>query len=345
MEFAKIKDDFLSTINDGDFYDGSRVTYKRKLDVFYEYLSDICGVNDKNYKEFITGLGSDKIIDSIRYYVEEKDIKCKITIENYVTVIKAYFDYLSKINILKNVNFDSKIEFEKVKVHINNEITKLKLKDVEGKCHITDAACKKLINYCDEIIDDFNIEEINIEKLQKQNSWAKTYNLFLSAFICKVLIITGLKNNEIGKIKINDYEPQLNIMTINSFRIHLPDRLGIQFRKYIKMRDKIVNANDEQILFVNKFGNAIGKDYNVAFCVLKELFDSHGAEIVSKCTIINLIKKGTNINMLKDLTGFGENTFLYCQDVINEEKNKEDACARNRHIDSKIRSLEVFDLL
>ncbi|WP_155274904.1 hypothetical protein [Clostridium novyi] len=49
--------------------------------------------------------------------------------------------------------------------------------------------------------------------------------------------------------------------------------------------------------------------------------------------------------MVKELTVFGDDTFIHCQEIVNEEKNKEDIVAKNRYIDSKIRSLEIFDIL
>lgn len=43
----------FSKRNEGDFYDSSVITYRRKIDVFFEFLIDECGANDNNYKEIL----------------------------------------------------------------------------------------------------------------------------------------------------------------------------------------------------------------------------------------------------------------------------------------------------
>ncbi|ENK0556056.1 hypothetical protein AB2T19_000808 [Clostridium botulinum] len=346
MSFFEIKNDFLDNINEGKFYDSSRITYSRKINVFYEYLSKRCGVTDINYKEILSAIGQDKILDSIKFYVSENNIKFKITVENYFTVIKSYFEFISKQYRLNNKNFDSTTKYSDLKKKVDTEIKKLKLEESKQKSPITKEVCHDIIKYCDEKIEKFNIENINVNEMKKENSRYKEFNRFVSSFITKIIILTGIKNYVINSIKLKDYNPSLNILTVNGFNIHLPDKLGIQIKKYTSVREKIViNKDPEVAFFINKQGNEIGTNYNFAFTILKDLLDSNSGESVAKYTIIQFIKKGMNINLIKELTGFGDDTFMHCQEVVNEEKNKEDMVAKNRYIDSKIRSLEIFDIL
>lgn len=346
MSFFEIKEDFLSNINEENFYDSSRVTYSRKINVFYEYLSEKCGVTDINYKEILSAIGEDKLLDSIEFYVTENNIKFKITVENYFTVIKSYFDFISKKYGLNNKYFDSTTKYSNLKDKVDKKIKSLKLEESKQKSPITKNACYKIIECCNKKIKDFNIENIDIKEMKKENSRYKDFNLFVSSFITKIIILTGIKNNVINSIKLKDYKPELNIITINGFDIHLPNKLGVQIKKYISVRDQISSNKDvDDPFFINKQGCGIGTNYNFAFAILKDLLNSNSAESVAKYTIIQFINKGININLVKELTGFGDDTFMHCQEIVNEEKNKEDIVAKNRYIDSKIRSLEVFDIL
>ncbi|URZ17196.1 hypothetical protein [Clostridium felsineum] len=346
MSFFQIKEDFLSNINEGDFYDSSRITYSRKINVFYEYLSEKCGVTDSNYEEILSAIGENKLLDSIEFYVNENNIKFKITVENYFTVIKSYFDFISKKYGLNNKNFDSTTKYSNIKDKVDKKIKSLKLEESKQKPPITKSACHNIIEYCDKKIKDFDIKNININKIKKEKSRQKDFNLFVSSFITKIIILTGIKNNVINSIKLKDYKPELNILTINGFDIHLPNELGVQIKKYILVRDQIsTNKDVDGPFFINRQGHEIGTNYNFAFTILKDLLNSNSAESVAKYTIIQFINKGININLVKELTGFGDDTFMHCQEIVNEEKNKEDIVAKNRYIDSKIRSIEIFDIL
>lgn len=345
MNFQDIKIDFLNNINEGEFYDSSQVTYSRKLDVFYEYLTNNFDINNHNHDEIISSLEEQDILDSIDYYVRENNIKFKITVENYRTVIKEYFDFISKKYNLNNVYFDSTKLYSLFIEKSNDKIKNLGLKKSKQKAPITQTLCHEIINYCDENIEKFDIASISSELTKKSNKY-KEFNLFLSAFITKLVILTGVKNNVLNKIKISDYDVKLNTIIINNFKIHLPNNLGLQMEKYILARNEITKINGEcNAFFIDKNGKSINTNYTVAFYISKELINNNSGESLAKYTIIEFIKKGININLLKEFTGFGELTFMHCQEILNEEKNKEDIIAKNRYIDSKIRSIEIYDKL
>jgi hypothetical protein len=346
MTFLETKELFLLNWKEGDFYDSSITTYRRKIDVFFEFLINNCGVNDNNYREILRGIGNDKIVQSSVYYVKEYDIKFKVTVESFFTVIKCYFDFISKNYELRNENFDSTLKYEDLKKEIQLTIDKMNLNKSEQKSPIISNSLNKVIKYCDEKINLLSIKELIGNQKVNPKSYNKPLAEFISGIITKIVILTAIKNQVISTLKISDYNKDLNSIKINNFWLHIPDTLGIQMKKYLSVwNELVIEKSDNSPLFINKQGEAINNNYNLMFEVLQSSLGNRSAESVAKYTIMELIKKGANINLIQDLTSFGFDTCLHCQELVNEEKNKEDLKSKNRYIDSKIRSLEIFDLL
>ena len=344
MTFNDTKEQFLNNfIDDGDFYDSSLTTYKRKIEVFFEFLNLDYGVNDKNFKEVLRGIDKIAINNSIVFYVKNYSISFKSTIDTYVSVIKSYFDFLNKNLNIKNDNFDSAISYSEIKKSVDNKIIELGLITTEQKYPISEIAFKKILNKCDEILNNYTLEYMLDKKKNRNNN---PIQLFTSAIITKLILLTGIKNQVIDTIKLSDYDSELNIVTINNFSIHLPNGLGKQMKVYLQLRDCIVINKDKEFpLFIKKEGTSIGTAYGYAFKILNDTLGSLSAECVAKYTIMQMIKKGMNIYLIKLLTKFGIESCLQCQELVNDEKINEDITSQIRYIDSKIRSMEIYDLL
>lgn len=343
MTFNSTKEEFLSSCIDGDFYDSSLATYKRKVEVFFEFLTKDYGVNDKNYKEVLRGIDKIAITKSIEFYVKNYSISFKSTVDTYVSVIKAYFDFLNKNLNIKNDNFDSAISYSEIKKSVHNKIIELGLETTEQKSPISEKAFKKILNKCDEILNAYTLEFMLNNKNKRNNN---PVQLFTSSIITKLIMLTGVKNQVIDTIKLNDYDSELNIIKINNFSIHLPNGLGKQMKLYLQLRDCIVlNKEKEYPLFISKKGTSIGTAYGYAFKILEDNLGSSSAECVAKYSIMQMIKKGMNIYLIKMLTKFGIDSCLQCQELVNDEKTNEDITSQNRYIDSKIRSMDIYDLL
>ncbi len=346
MTLQETMKSFLKERRDGKFYDSSLVTYKRKLEVFFEFLSVKCGINNNNFEDILRGIGNDKIINSIHYYVKEYDVKFKVTVDNYFTVMKCYFDFISGKFDIRNENFDSTQRFIELKSLVDTKIKELKLDLSRQKSPIIDNVFDNLNEYCNDKIDSLSKDEIIKDQLIDSNDYNKPLVQFISAIIVKIVMLTGVKNQVIGKILYKDFDKDLNRLKINNFWIHLPDNLGIQLKKYILVRDSIVTSDSPSYpLFVNKQGVALDTDYNFMFETLKPIIGSKKAECVAKFTIMNMIRKGINSSIIQEFTSFGIDTYLHCQELVNEEKAKEDQKSKSRYLDSKIRSMDIFDKL
>lgn len=54
-----------------------------------------------------------------------------------------------------------------------------------------------------------------------------------------------------------------------------------------------------------------------------------------------MIKKGVNQSIIQDFTKVGDKNYQYCQKQVNQSKNP----SVSRYLDSKLRSIEIFDML
>lgn len=341
MNLKDTLEEFLSGKEENNFYESSVVTYRRKLEVFFEYLTTRCGANDDNFNDLLRGLGYERILNSVEFYIEEFNIKFKSTVDTYLIVLKAYFDFISNKYDITNENFDSTKTYKFWKGLIDNKIKELRLTKTKQKPPITKAVFEKLINVCDMEIDSFDLSCLINGKLRT------SYSDFLSAIITKFVMFTGIKNNVILKILVEDLDVHLNKIRINGFWVHLPDKLGMQLKKYIKAREIILqNGMVNNTLFVNRQGNSFIKtDYFVMFKILKTVLGTQEAECVAKFSIIEMIANGIVPSIIQEFTGFGLDTYQHCQELLEENTTRDDLIRKSRYLDSKIRSIETLDSL
>lgn len=340
------KDEFLKNCTDGKFYNSSITTYKRKIEVFFEFLEVEYGVNDENYLSILRGIDDKTIASSIKFYVRKYNISVRGTIDLYIAVLNKYFEFLNNKLQIENIYFLNKKKRSEIKETVEQTIKILNLeKSKKPKYPITIESFTEVLNECNLILNSFDI--LQIEAYLSEEQMIKNKNPideFISALIIKVVMFTGVKNNVIERIRVSDYDLKLNILEINSFSLHLPNELGIQMQKYLLLREKIGRNNNLE-LFLNKEGFSVGNKYSSIFKVLKSTIGSHSGESIAKYTIIEMLKKGINFSLIQSLTGFGMDTCLHCQDIVNDEKSNLDLMAQTRYMDSKLRSMRLYDLL
>lgn len=342
MKLRDIIEDFLTKKGDTDFYESSVIAYRRKLNIFYEYLTNECGVNDNNYRDLLKGLSKENIIQSIEYYVDKYSIEFKVTVESYVIVIKSFFDFLTLEYDIVNDNFDSTKSFNILKTRINTKIDELELYKSKQKSPISSKAFQKILVYCDNKIDSAYESKL-IDYSKKNNS---ILTEFISSLIVKLIMYTGIKNNIVSSISFEDYNLELNKININGYWIHVPDKLGIQMKKYIYIRDKLLGSKYRKELFINgKTKESLGKNYSYMFRVLKSVLGDNKAESVSKYTIITMIDNGMNPSIIMDFTSCSFETYMHCQEILKEQREVKIKVNDSRYLDSKLRGMENFDIL
>lgn len=340
MKLYDTLDLLLEDKKEGKFYDSSVVTYKRKLEVFIEFLRRRCSANDNNYQDLLRGLSQERIIESIQYYVSEYGINFKVTVDCYFSAIKSFFKFLSdRFNII-NQNFDSNQKLDELKSNVIKKEKELKLNTTHQKPPIIRSVYNELNNHCNSIISHFDTFNIQSELADKRE-----LTEYLSAIVVKVVMFTGVKNQVINRIAYEDFNESLNKIRINNLWIHLPDNLSTQLKRYLKIREIIVdNTSPRYPLFINKNGVPFATDYNSMFKIIEQVIGSRKAESIAKYTIMEMIKNGISFSLILEMTSFGIDTCLHCEELINEEK-KEDLANRNRLLDSKLRGTDTFDML
>lgn len=335
----EIKESFINETKEK-----SKVGYKRKIDVFFEFLQNECYVNDKNFKETLRGIGIDKILMSIDYYVHMYGIQYKVTIDNYFTVIKSFFVFISKKYNINNILFDSNAELENLNNNVNIKCKELKLKKTKLKDIISDSEFNVLLNSCNSIIRDYNVNNYKNEGVCQTDT-----SLFLSAIMMKVVMYTGIKNTVIPTIRIRDYDESLNKIIINGVKLDLPDDLAMDLRKYYKVRNNILRVSKgvediekEDIFFITKYGDYIEiPESSVIYKVMKNILKTNEGESLAKYVVMKQLEAGADILQIIELTRLGFDACMHCREELTLSLDNK----KTKEIALRLRASELFDIL
>lgn len=144
-------------------------------------------------------------------------------------------------------------------------------------------------------------------------------------------------------IKFENVNKIHNTICINSYIIHLPNKLSEQLDYYINIREKVQNdkIKSTDTLFIGADGNILSSKTALISSTLREFMGRGDLTGIIKFAVIQMISKGVNQSILQDFTKVGGNIYKYCQEKVNEDKS----LSSSRYLDSKLRSLETFDML
>lgn len=202
---------------------------------------------------------------------------------------------------------------------------------------ITDVQYQSLIHICDARISTPTDEEI----LNGANNGVYTY--YISSLITKFTLLYGTKNKSLSEITIDDYDSTLNKISIRGYTVHLPDVMAIQLKRYVKIREKVILANqDNRRLFIDITATPKWENAKMYF-VLKQVTGSTKATSVSKFAIINMLKNGLPVNLVMDFTGYSKIVCAHCQEIIDEENGIYRQSEKNRLLDTTLRTVKIFD--
>jgi hypothetical protein len=337
MDLNKIKEEFIDSTKEG-----SKASYSRKIQVFTDYLSDRCSVNEFNSKETLRGIGTDKILESIEYYVENYGIAFKSTVDGYVTVIKSYFLFIAKEYNIHNDNFDSNAKIAILDDLISKKAEQLNLNKTKMKDPISDDEFKLLLDSCDDCIQKFELDDYS-----NDNKYNGDSSTFISAVIMKLVMYTGIKNAVISTIKKRDYNYDLNQIKINGLWLDLPNKLAIDLKKFSKLRNVIITQRgiidkDEYQLFTNSKGDYMSKvKSDEIYKIMSQELNSTEGEALCKNVIMKHIEAGINIIEIMNLTTFSIKTCEHCKELLNEKLDRN----RNKYINTKLRGSLLYEIL
>ena len=199
---------------------------------------------------------------------------------------------------------------------------------------------EKILEECDKIIDGIDIEKI----LSKEKG---VYSNYISSLITKLVLAYGLKNDAIRKLKIKDYNDQLNDLIINNYRVRLPDGLAMQMKKYKEIRKRFLEKYkiESKRLFFDDYDIDKELDNTKMYIVLKKVMGNMQAGGVAKYAIIQLLRENIPAYIISDFTNYKEDVLDYCQEQVDAERGLSLLSEKSRILDSALRKNELFDVM
>ena len=337
-----IIEEYLDQLKQGrknahNFFDNSIETYKRKLEVFAEYIFENKIISYENHLDFIRNLKNYHILDSIKFYKNKYNIRHRATIDCYITVLKNFYEFLEKEHSIINPIFDSKKEGRELDEEINKLVDELGLEKSKQKEIIEKDNYILILNKCNEYIDKYDVKDI-IAK-------SRNYTKFTSGIITKLVMFTGIKNKVLANIKIKDVTTNSRLIKINDFSILLPVSLNENLKKYINVRTELLNGkNKQESLFIQYNGGKIGTNNTLMYEVLKILFNRRLGESVAKFAIMEMIRKDISISLITQMTGFSDGTYYHCEDAV-KENDKKNINILNKELNDKLRKTIGYGIM
>ncbi|MEK4247607.1 hypothetical protein MKZ20_20225 [Psychrobacillus sp. FSL K6-2684] len=325
---------FFKDLN-GEFFEDKPYAYSNHVKAFNKYIEHK-GITEDNLIVFLQGIRAKDIVDSLNYYIEKNNITSKDTALRYSSAIKEYLYYALDSGKVNNSELMKELELATFKessyrYKMNNFIAKHELlKEREGFEIPSDEEVRELIKQCNSLL------ESDEEYLKAQNN-QKYFNKFRSALIIKLILLTGVPYRTINSIKCTDLNINNSTILINSFEIRLPKILKLNFEKYMRLSNEI-NLNRDK-LFIEFNGNSMSVQTAAVYGFMKSIIGRGDLNGVVKYTIIKMIEEGISERVIKQVTGVEDTIINDCHLKVYGDKKA------IRHFDSKIRGLEIYDVL
>ncbi|WGX74877.1 hypothetical protein QJS64_12145 [Paraclostridium bifermentans] len=190
-----------------------------------------------------------------------------------------------------------------------------------------------LIELCDSTINTYINNEVSKRK----------YNKVLSALCIKLISFTGIVYRKLRQVKISDDIEQFNKICIDGFKIYLPENYSKQLKTYIKLRNEILERENKQseYLFITFEGEQLSKTTSTVSEFLGIVTGRRDLAGIVKYAIKNMILAGINDSIIASLTDAGPNIIKQCID----DGKYSDKKYWNAYIDSRLRNIDIFDLV
>lgn len=340
MEYNMTFDDviklFMDSIEESSGGD-TLLTYRRKIYVFQEYVITELEARDVNYQSILSAMTKQQLLDAVAYYVKTYSIRYVTTVDNYLTVVGLFFDFIADKFGWRNQYFETNSKKQELKNAYIKSISDLHLNEKERIEPLTNEEATRLLNRC-----DYYIGEMDIQSIEDSSNNGK-YSYYISSIISKMVLLFGIKNGYISTLQLKDYDEQYNKLRINGFWVHLPDKFAAQIREYLKIRKKILAGEKENLLFIDIRKDKRKLSNGKMFTVLKEVTGNTKATSIAKYSIIQMINSGLPSHIIKDFTGYKDDVFQFCIEKSDDEKGVYGLKIKNRILETKIRNIQMFD--
>lgn len=247
------------------------------------------------------------------------------------SIVKRYIDNKDFKNELFEPVFSSKKSYIRCmneKISQDKRLREKDTFDMLDRNEIVD-----LIEICDSAISTYINNEVS----------KKAYNKVLSALCIKLISFTGIVYRKLRQVKISDDIEQFNKICIDEFKIYLPENYSKQLKAYIKLRNKILERENKQsdYLFITFEGKQLPKTTSTISEFLGMVTGRRDLTGIIKYAIRNMVLAGISDSIIASLTDAGSNIIKQCIDNGGDFDKK----YWNAYIDSRLRNIDIFDLV
>jgi len=295
-----------------ELYDGETNTYTAKMRVLCEYL--VAKFSEGDYDKFdnsnLIRMTEMDIIDSLNFYIKYNGSeKTRATGDFYIATVTKFFDWIRKEHGIVNPIFLNKDSAEKLNSKLRHITSQLKAKEDKGV--ISDNEFDELNDYITSYLSSFFEGDIRDEiksaiskgkvgfDIKYNNRLVVKYNRLISVIAVKMALLYGIQNDDVAKLKMNDFGQIENTLRINKIIIPVKDaELAKAFTIYMKLRNELLIHYPESgsFLLVAIDGtplNSMPKQKNrILYCLMDELFGHHTAKMLYNYGRIQMLKKG-----------------------------------------------------
>lgn len=323
----------LEKFNDA-FFKVKPYAYFNHVKVFNEYIESL-NISEENIITFLQGIRSKNIIDSLEFYIDKNNVTSKDTAFRYISALKEYLYFIIDVEKINNSELKNELELatykeESYRNQMNNFVAKHKLlKDREGFKIPSYEDIEELVNQCNILLE-------SEDELIKAETKEISFNKIRSAIIVKLILLTGAPYRSIYSMNINDLDINNSLILINNFEVRLPKILKRNFERYLELSNNI-NPNREK-LFINFNGDPMSNQTSIVYNFLNSIIGRGDLNGIIKFTIIKMLEIETSEMVIKQVTGL-KDLVNDCHEIVYSSRKA------NRHFDSKIRALEIYDEL
>lgn len=324
----------LLTLNK-DFFEERSNFYSSNISSFNDFIKQK-GITEENLVPYLRGIRTDEIVEALKYYINEKNITSIETANRYKSALKEYLYFVLHTEAVSNLELLKELEsptfkeasynFKMNKVISNHPL----LKDKEGFDVFSSEDVLELLAQCNDLLS-------SCDQFKRAFKTRKYFNRFRSALIIKLILLTGVAYRTLLNIKRTDLDTSHGIIIINEYEIRLPKALQKNFEMYLQLVNELNIERTE--LFVEFDGRAMNDQTGALFTFLNSFIRRGDLNGLIKYSIIKMIEVGISETIIKKVTGIEETILKDCHARAYDERTA------NRHFDSKIRSMEMYDEL
>lgn len=316
----------------GTLQPDTRAAYRKKIACFREYLIEKKKMNNDNCKNIFKGLEHDDFIEGMTFYVEQNNVRYKSSTDIYYACVREFLKYISANYGCNNDYFENKSYDIVLKNKYNALVEKLKLNKKEQVKPLTDKEAGMVIEKCNAVLERADFDNISSGK------WDGDFSRYISALLSKMVLCYGSSIKALRQIMVDDYNSQYGTITINGYKVHMPDGLKKDMDDYVRFRKILDGKDSNPHLFIDFSAPRRDKlDNTKMFFILKELIGTNQSTALAKYAIIQLIRQGAPANLIKDFTGYKDIIYNHCQEIVDEENGIVSHAEKCRKLDVSLR--------